>query len=133
MSEPQLIAALAEVCAQVREDATMDFLDIQFAFPREIRPRTVKTIERFEKGDTWPNDPQATVSAYSGATGIPAIELWQSAIDRWQAAQEKAEGSQQQPGRDTEAEASSLRKSSAAGASGASGESHRPRKPGGRK
>lgn len=92
MPEPQLIAALAEICAQVREESKMDFLDIQFAFPRDLRPRTVKTIERFEKGTTWPTDPQATVNAYAEATGVPAIELWQMAISNWRAAYPQAEG-----------------------------------------
>lgn len=87
MSEPSLIAALAEICATARTDATMDFLDIQFAFARESRPRTPKTIERFEDGTTWPTDPQATVAAYAEATGVPAWELWQMAIDRWRASE----------------------------------------------
>lgn len=82
----RLISHLAAVCADARGDL-YDTLDVQVAFKREHRPRSVKTIERFEEGNTWPNDPQATVDAYADLTGIPSWELWQMAINQWKAAQ----------------------------------------------
>lgn len=87
MDPTRLIHHLAAVCRQARDGGGYDLLDVQFSFERERRPQTVKTVERFESGNVWPNDPQATVAAYSELTGIPEAELWTTAIRDWQASQ----------------------------------------------
>lgn len=94
MAVQRLIAALADTCRVAREDFGGSFGDVYAAFDRENRPKTLKTVERFEMGETWPRDPQATVSAYSALTGIPEAELWTTAIRDWQAAQAEAHDDQ---------------------------------------
>lgn len=95
MAVQTLIAALAAQCREAREDADAKHGDVFAAFDRENRPQTIKTVERFEEGLTWPRNPQATVDAYANLAGLPAWELWQMAIDRWQAAQAQASDAEQ--------------------------------------
>lgn len=90
-----LIQQLAATCVEAREAVKMEPLDVQLAFERELRPQTIKTIERFELGETWPREIEATVDAYAKLAGVDPADLWRRAIDRWQAELKRGEADQQ--------------------------------------
>lgn len=98
MTVQTLIAALAEECKTAREELGASHGDVFASFDRESRPQTIKTVERFEDGLTWPRNPQATVDAYANLSGVPSWELWQQAIDRWRLASQ-GEDEDADPGR----------------------------------
>lgn len=41
------------------------------------------TISRFERGKSWPLDPDRVVAAYAEELRVDPIELWTAALDRW--------------------------------------------------
>lgn len=50
------------------------------------------TLARFEKGISWPRNPETFVDAYADDLGISAIDLWEEAIRQWRAFREGGEG-----------------------------------------
>lgn len=50
------------------------------------------TLARFEKGVSWPRNPETFVDAYADDLGISAIDLWEEAIRQWRAFREGGEG-----------------------------------------
>lgn len=41
------------------------------------------TPSRFEHGQAWPENPDATINAYSRVTGVSVADLWLRAIEAW--------------------------------------------------
>ena len=39
------------------------------------------TVARFERGEHWPEDPDATLAAYAEVAGITRSELWHRACE----------------------------------------------------
>lgn len=80
-----MIYWLARAAAQAREN--QERLQVHVAASLN---RNQSTIARFELGETWPKDPDATIAAYADDLGIEPIELWTAALDMWKQAQTEA-------------------------------------------
>jgi len=72
-----LLAALADVCRERRQEAGLRVIDIAAA--GHLDPAT---IYQFERARRWPRDPQRMVEAYAAELGIKPGAIWREALER---------------------------------------------------
>ena len=70
-----MLAALALVCRQAREEAGLTQLDI--ATPAGV---SHETISRFERGDGWPQGVGRIIRIYEAECGLEPFTLWARAV-----------------------------------------------------
>lgn len=69
---------LGHVCRHAREGAGIRQIDIATR-----AGTTHSSISRFERGDLWPRNPDAWITAYAIELGVDAIDLWRAAVEAW--------------------------------------------------
>ena len=80
MAEDSMIHWLAEVAREAREEAGVKHVMIAAALNMDQ-----SSVSRFEKGEAWPRDADATIQAYGEELGIDPRVLWRRALERWMA------------------------------------------------
>lgn len=84
MTDRQLLPYLGRVAREARETAGLTREQVAvLVITKRGRPVASTTILRFEHAQTWPQNPDATIAAYSDATGVATCELWERALREW--------------------------------------------------
>lgn len=118
---------LADVCREIREGSGRN----QNYVAGQINSGIDK-VKNFElQKIRWSPDTDQLIEVYAELGKVRPVDVWAEAVNRWEATQAEAHPAPAQPERDIEAEASSLRRSSAAGPSAGSRESRQQRRKGG--
>jgi transcriptional regulator with XRE-family HTH domain len=82
MSQPRTDVLMLRYLGQAAEEARVraDRLPAHIAARLRVSDSTVR---RFERGLSWPTNPDATVDAYAAELDIDARELWARALELW--------------------------------------------------
>lgn len=82
----QMLHWLAQVARVARETAAQQIPKARIAQLLDVAP---STVTRFEAGEAWPRNPDATMAAYAYLTGREPAELWEAALHGYMAAGEE--------------------------------------------
>ena len=77
-ANPALLPHLARVAHEARETKGFKYAHIagRVRKPDGTLGVSESTISRFERGSSWPQDPDAIVAAYGQVLGLSTCELW---------------------------------------------------------
>ena len=70
-----VLKALAQVARDARTRAAVRRHEI--AVTANVYP---STVDRFERAEAWPRNPEGMIRAYAKHVGMPAADLWLEAI-----------------------------------------------------
>ena len=82
MSQPRTDVLMLRYLGRAAEEARRrtDRLPADIAARLRVSDSTVR---RFERGLSWPTNPDATVQAYAAELGVDAKVLWARALELW--------------------------------------------------
>jgi hypothetical protein len=84
-SEDSMLYWLSRACTTARKTAKRR--QVHVAASADVDQ---STIARFERGVSWPRDPDKVVSAYAEDLDVEPVDLWQEAMRLWSESRSEA-------------------------------------------
>lgn len=76
MVPKKMLPCLGEAARTARREAKIKTIHIAVALDRDPA-----TVQRFERGEAWPRNPDSFLEIYARVIGVEVEDLWRSALE----------------------------------------------------